>query len=113
MRGSKWVSAAATMALLLGAMGVPATAEAQSVNDKLKRGIANVALGVLELPATILEESRNSNPVQGLTVGLVKGVYRTVRRELAGAFEVVTFPAEMPAGYAPLLEPEYPWDHFE
>jgi putative exosortase-associated protein (TIGR04073 family) len=112
MRGSKLVSAAAVVALL-GTTMVPAAAEAQSQRDKLKRGFANVALGVIELPGTIIQESRASNPVQGLTVGFVKGAFRAVRRELVGAYELITFPIDTPAGMQKIVDPEYPWAYFE
>ena len=112
MRGSKWVSAAA-VAALVGAMVVPATAEAQSARQKFNRGFSNVVLGWVELPGTIKEEAAASNPVQGLVVGLIKGSYRTVRRTAVGVYEIITFPAAVPAGYEKIVDPEYPWQYFE
>jgi len=112
MHGSKLVSVVAVVALA-GAMMVPTTAEAQSAREKFNRGFSNLALAFLEIPGTIKEEAAASNPVQAMTAGLVKGAYRTVRRGAVGAFEVLTFPVEMPDDYAPIVEPEYPWQYFE
>ncbi len=112
MRQWKFVSAAAAV-VLLGAMLAPGQAQAQDAKTKFNRGFSAVALGFLEVPGTIVEEAKASNPVQGLVVGLVKGTYRFARREVVGVWEVLTFPAALPAGYEKILEPEYPWQYFE
>jgi len=112
MRISKVVSAAA-VAVLLGAMLAPAQAEAQDAKTKFNRGFSAIALGFLEIPGSIVEEAKATNPVQGLVVGLVKGTFRFVRREAVGVYEVLTFPAAIPAGYEKIVEPEYPWQYFE
>jgi putative exosortase-associated protein (TIGR04073 family) len=112
MRGSKLVSAVALVALA-GAVMVPSIAEAQSAKEKFNRGFSNLALGFIEIPGTIKEEAAASNPVQGLVVGLIKGSFRFVRREVVGAYELVTFPVEVPEGYDKIVEPEYPWQYFE
>jgi hypothetical protein len=36
-----------------------------------------------------------------------------VVRELVGAYELVTSPIPVPAGYAPVMRPEYPWEHLQ
>ena len=45
--------------------------------------------------------------VAGATVGILQGVWRTVLRGVVGVFEVVTFPAEIPKGFKPILKPEF------
>ena len=112
MRRSKWIPVVALVALM-GMMLAPVSAEAQSARDKFNRGFSAVALGFLEVPGTIVEEAKASNPVQGLVVGLVKGSFRFVHRELVGVYELITFPAAVPAGYEKIVEPEYPWQYFE
>ncbi|HKJ24821.1 MAG TPA: exosortase system-associated protein, TIGR04073 family [Myxococcota bacterium] len=112
MRGSKLVSTLALLALV-GAMVVPSSAQAQTAKAKLQRGFTNLVLGILEVPGTIKQEANATNPVQGLTVGLIKGVFRGARREVVGAFEFLTFPAEIPDDYAPIVEPERPWEYFD
>jgi hypothetical protein len=36
-----------------------------------------------------------------------------VVRELVGVYEFVTAPLEVPAGFAPIIQPEFPWSYFE
>jgi hypothetical protein len=36
-----------------------------------------------------------------------------VARELVGVYEFVTAPFPVPAGFRPILRPEYPWDYFQ
>jgi putative exosortase-associated protein (TIGR04073 family) len=89
------------------------TASAQNPGQKLGRGFANVTLGFVEIPATAAETARNEGPAMGATVGFLKGIGYSVVRTLAGAYELVTFPFPVPANYAPIMHPEYPWDRFE
>jgi hypothetical protein len=35
-----------------------------------------------------------------------------VPRILVGVWEFLSAPFPVPEGYAPILEPEYPWDYF-
>lgn len=109
---SRFVSAAAVVALA-AAVILPGQAEAQDARTKFNRGFSAVALGFLEVPGSIVEEAKASNPVQGLVVGLVKGTFRFARRELVGVYELLTFPVAVPDGYEKIVEPEYPWQYFE
>jgi hypothetical protein len=36
-----------------------------------------------------------------------------VVRPLVGVYELVTAPFPVPAGYRPILQPEYPWGYFD
>ncbi|MBW2314558.1 MAG: hypothetical protein JRH10_10235 [Deltaproteobacteria bacterium] len=44
-----------------------------------------------------------------MVVGLVKGSFRFLRREVVGAYEIITFPAAVPAGYEKIVDPEFSW----
>ena len=46
-------------------------------------------------------------------IGVAKGLGMIVARELIGVYEFVTAPFPAPAGYKPILQPEYPWDYFD
>ena len=46
-------------------------------------------------------------------VALARWPGEAVVRELVGVYEFVTAPFPVPAGYQPILRPEYPWDYFE
>jgi putative exosortase-associated protein (TIGR04073 family) len=112
MGGWKFFSAVAAVALL-GAALAPAPAAAQTPDAKFRRGLVDVISSPVELPGTIKEESTATNPVQGLTVGLVKGLFRVGQRAAVGVYEVLTFPWGGDSNYGPILEPERAWHRFE
>jgi putative exosortase-associated protein (TIGR04073 family) len=88
------------------------TASAESAPQKFGRGLAGMTLGFLEIPGNIVKETRNQGPI-GVPVGLAYGLGMTVTRELVGVYEFVSAPFPVPAGYRPILRPEYPWGYFE
>lgn len=90
---------------------MPGIARGDTAMDKLGRGVAGMVGGALELPGNMIEESHKSGP-KGLPLGFAKGLGMIVARELTGVYEFVTAPIPVPHGYRPVLEPEYPWDHF-
>ena len=78
---------------------------------KLGRGIANLATAPAELIRTSELVGRRDGYLGALTIGLLQGAWRTVLREVVGAFEVTTFCIEVPAGFGPLMKPEFVWQH--
>lgn len=92
----------------------PAPVKSQAEPVKLKydpirqlgRGLSNVITGVVEVPVNMHAVSEDSGDVAGATWGLVRGVERFVVREGVGVFELVTFPA----GWGPIIEPEFPFE---
>ena len=44
---------------------------------------------------------------------LVMGIVKVPARTLVGVYELLSCPFPLPAGYEPLLTPEYPWEYFE
>lgn len=97
-----------TVTLLFIAPGVSAHDAAQ----KFGRGLAGMTLGVLEIPGNIVKETQAQGPI-GVPIGLAYGLGMTVTRELVGVYEFISAPFPVPAGYRPILRPEYPWDYFE
>lgn len=89
-----------------------ASAQEMTATRKAGRGVTGLTLGILELPGNITQEWRNDGPLMGLTVGLVMGIVKVPSRTLIGAYELVTAPFALPAGYEALLAPEYPWSYF-
>ncbi|MGR8933553.1 MAG: exosortase system-associated protein, TIGR04073 family [Gammaproteobacteria bacterium] len=87
-------------------------ADAHTAAQKFGRGLAGMTLGFLEIPGNIVKETRAQGPI-GVPVGLAYGLGMTVTRELVGVYEFVSAPFAVPAGYSPILRPEYPWDYFE
>jgi putative exosortase-associated protein (TIGR04073 family) len=103
-----------TLAVVL-ALGVVTAAPAQEMTATRKtgRGLAGLTLGILDLPGSVAQEWRNDGPLSGLTVGLLMGIVKVPARTLVGAYELVTAPFPVPAGYESLLTPEYAWQYFQ
>ena len=74
---------------------------------KLGRGCANVVTGAIEVPKAIQETFYDEGPVAAVSWGVVDGLYKFVARTVVGVYEIVTFPIPLPAGYAPIVEPEF------
>ena len=60
--------------------------------QKLGRGMKNTALGWTELPKGIVNQTKETNLIQGLTFGLLKGVAQTLARTVSGVADILTFP---------------------
>lgn len=88
-------------------------AAADSSPRKLGRGLANLTTGVIVLPAKVIETTRAHGPFVGATWGLVKGFGWVVMTETIGLFEFVTCPFETPPDFKPILQPEFPWGHYQ
>jgi putative exosortase-associated protein (TIGR04073 family) len=104
---------ASILTLVTLALTAAGTASADTAADKFGRGLAAMTTGFLELPGNIVAESRKSGPAVGMTYGFAKGLGGIVVRELVGVYEFVTAPFPVPAGYRPILKPEYPWGYFD
>jgi len=80
---------------------------------KFGRGIAGIVFSFLEIPGNVVEESRRTNVGVGLTLGLARGLGMFVSRTLVGTYEVLTAPFEIPAGFEPVISPEFAWQYLE
>jgi putative exosortase-associated protein (TIGR04073 family) len=96
-----------------GAVDDANAAAETSMCRKMQRGVASVAFGFLEIPATITRETRENGLVSGLTLGLTEGLNRFVAREVVGVYQVVTAPFRTPDPYPDVLAPEFPWSSFQ
>lgn len=107
-------SALLAAALLLAALLVlPETASAQSAARKCGRGLAAMTTSFLEVPGNMVRESRLRGQPEGLPLGFVKGLGGIVVRTLVGVYEFLTCPFEVPEGFEPIIEPEFPWSYFD
>ncbi|MGZ4960254.1 MAG: exosortase system-associated protein, TIGR04073 family [Methylomonas sp.] len=95
------------LALMLASTG----AQADTAARKFGRGLAGMTCGFLELPGNIVKETNAKGPA-GIPVGLAMGVGMIVTRELVGVYEFLSAPFPVPAGFRPILQPEYPWGYF-
>jgi putative exosortase-associated protein (TIGR04073 family) len=104
----KRLLATTAILMMLSASG----AQADTAAQKFGRGLAGMTCGVMELPGNIVKETRAKGAV-GVPVGMAMGVGMIVTRELVGVYEFLTAPFPVPAGFRPILKPEYPWDYFK
>ena len=91
---------------------VPAAAEdsvPERVGHKLMRGVVNVATGWLEMPKQVYRTFRDEGAIRGIFKGPIEGLGMFIVRSAAGAYEILTFPIPVPAGYEPMFQPEYIW----
>jgi len=87
-------------------------AEAQTAGRKFGRGLAAMTTAFLEVPGNIVQETDKRGAAVGVPVGFAIGLGMIVPRVLVGVYEFVTAPFPAPAGYRPILKPEFPWDYF-
>jgi putative exosortase-associated protein (TIGR04073 family) len=102
--------AVAAMALLAGTATESA---AQSAAHKAGRGLAAMTTAFLEVPGNMVRESDRRGNAEGLPVGFAMGLGMIVVRTLVGVYEFVTCPFPAPAGFRPIIEPEFPWSYFD
>ena len=88
-------------------------AQAEGPADKLKRGLAGIMFGGLEVPGTLCEECRNQGWPLGVSVGFFKATGNFAAREVTGVFEFLTAPIPWPnEDYKSYMDTAYPWDRF-
>jgi putative exosortase-associated protein (TIGR04073 family) len=88
------------------------SAGAQTAPRKFLRGLAGMTTSILEIPGNMVAETNKRGPGEGLPLGFAKGLGMIVPRTLVGVWEFVSAPFPVPKGYAPILEPEFPWGYF-
>jgi putative exosortase-associated protein (TIGR04073 family) len=105
------------LALLVLTSGLSFAAEMEEGGPlrKLQRGFVNIALSPMELTSELAIEKHENNdqmPPSWMT-GTVRGIVFTAGRALAGVYDIATFPISLPKDYAPLIQPEFPWDRLK
>src|SRR5688572_23874261 len=86
---------------------VPSSGYADTLFDKLGRGLTNLVTS----PGEYVRQSAIKTEEKGLTQGFItaifSGTYWTIVRALAGVYEIVTFPIPIPRGYRAIMQPEF------
>jgi putative exosortase-associated protein (TIGR04073 family) len=100
-------------AFALGALPNAAVAQEYTAARKLGRGLAGAGGGFLEVPGCITKRYKKQGPAVGFTVGFAEGIGRFALRELVGTYEIVTSWFEIPPGFRPVMQPEFPWGYFD
>ena len=104
---ARWLTLTVLMLLLASPAG------AQTAPRKVLRGLAGMTTSVLEVPGNIVAESRARGYGEGIPLGFAKGLGMIIPRTLVGVWEFVSAPFPLPAGYEPILSPEFPWSYFQ
>jgi putative exosortase-associated protein (TIGR04073 family) len=98
---------------LIAVLLLPASALGQSAARKCGRGLAAMTTAFLEVPGNMVKVTREKGAAWGVTLGFVQGLGMLVVRPLVGVYEFVTCPFPAPAGYVPIIRPEFPWGYFD
>jgi len=101
------------MGIALAVLTLVSTAEAQTIGRKFGRGLAGMTTAFLEVPGNMVAETDKRGAAEGIPLGFAVGLGMIVPRVLVGVYEFVSAPIAVPAGYKPILRPEYPWDYFD
>jgi putative exosortase-associated protein (TIGR04073 family) len=101
------------VALALAVLPAGRASAENTAARKLGRGLAAMTCGFLEVPGHIVQMTRERGPGWGFSLGFVQGLGGIVVRELVGVYEFVTAPFPLPAGFNPIIEPEFPWGYFD
>jgi putative exosortase-associated protein (TIGR04073 family) len=73
--------------------------------DKLGRGVENTAFGVLEIPKQTVKRALETGCSASYVSGFFIGIGYFLLRELAGVYEILTFPFPIPVEYSPVMDP--------
>ena len=112
---ARWSWRGMTVVMLMVGCAAPVwagentSAHIDGMLTKLGRGIADIATSPLELIRTPAITAHRDGYLAGASIGLAHGVWRTIQRAVVGVFEVVTFYAEIPPGFQPIMKPEFVW----
>src|SRR5215510_8200055 len=107
------VRLAAVSAFVVAVWLLPSPCLAQTAARKCLRGLAGMTTSVLELPGNMVAETRTKGAAEGIPLGFAKGLGMIVVRTLVGVYEFLSAPFPAPAGYRPIIQPEFPWGYFE
>jgi len=104
---ARWLTLTVLMLLLASPAG------AQTAPRKVLRGLAGMTTSFLEVPGNMVAETRARGYGEGIPLGFAKGLGMIIPRTLVGVWEFVSAPFPVPAGYEPILSPEFPWSYFQ
>lgn len=76
--------------------------------EKALIALANISLGIIEIPKNIIIVTNRTNLLYGLTGGTGLGILNTVGRISVGLLDLLTFP--LPT--QPIAQPSYPWNQY-
>ena len=80
---------------------------AQTMCNKLQRGLTNIVTGWFEIPNNMSTGFAKRDYISAFCIGLPKGCWMMIVRTGAGVYDTATFMVPLPKDYKPLLEPEF------
>ena len=105
MRNLLKIAVMCVVALMI--LNIASASYAQSMCDKLQRGLTNIVTGWFEIPNNMSVGTSKHDYVSAFFIGLPKGCWMAIVRTGAGVYDTLTFLFPMPKDYKPLLEPEF------
>jgi putative exosortase-associated protein (TIGR04073 family) len=78
------------------------------VGQKALRSLANITLGMIEIPKNIIIVSNRTNLLYSLTGGTGLGVLNTAGRISVGVLDLLTLPLATKS----ITQPVYPWEKY-
>ena len=78
------------------------------IGEKTLIALANISIGIIEIPKNIIIVTNRTNLLYGLTGGTGLGVLNTAGRISVGLLDLLTFP--LPT--QPIARPVYPWNQY-
>ena len=112
-RSKRLATAVACIAVAVALLPGAASAAEYTAARKFGRGLGGMTTAFLEVPGNIVDVSRQRGYGWGFTWGFALGLGKIVPRVLVGVYETVTAPFEVPKGFEPIMEPEFPWSYFQ
>lgn len=105
------------LCLMLGLLSVPEVVAEDSPSNKLVRGVINIVSAPFEIPkqarAYWIEGAYKTDHILIWTAsGAVWGMVQGVKRSGSGVWDVISFPFDLPAGYQPLIKPDYVFEEW-
>ncbi len=96
--------------LILAVLVLTPSAQAREPFAKLGRGFTNIATSPAEIAVRMIEIGQDHDYLTAAFGGLFKGAAYMVGRIGSGVYDILTFPAPVPAQYGPLMKPETVFD---
>lgn len=82
---------AAILAFTAPVMAIADDSHSHHPGEKLAHGVGETATGWVEAPKEIVEESKRTNPVVGVTKGAIVGTAKAVEKTVKGVAKAATF----------------------
>ncbi len=106
-----------SLSLMISLLCISNVCAENTPTKKLWRGLVNIVSSPVEIPkqarAYWIEGAQKTDHILvWIASGTVWGMVEGIKRAGSGAWDVVSFPFEKPAGYESLMKPEFVFDEW-